>query len=348
MPIERVVLRNPDEAAARLDQRARVLEVLSRIYLAVIGLLLLAAAVVFYVAPSITSGDIEHASPKGLQALEENNVQLDDQYRQTNEDIAGKTNRVKAVLAPFLQNAAGLNIIMPRATAPIYNCCVYPSTNFPTFVQMASKLRETVEKAQPLEQDGLLVSGTLGFGESFGGARSRKDWIDLADKLEALKFPLSADEEEDLKKKEKHAADVSAQISHNVDVIQGVKNGLTNQEVEHLLNDNDVRGLNAKNSTILRLIQTTITRFGTLTIIIFLVSILSGLYRYTVKLVGFYHALADALRLTGGERPSTFYKLATTLTPSIDFGKVPTTPIEQVVQLVDALSRIRKAERGDD
>ena len=52
-------------------------------------------------------------------------------------------------------------------------------------------------------------------------------------------------------------------------------------------------------STVVSLIATNVTRFGTLVIITFLISLSMSLYRYNIRLYAFYMARADALRMKG-------------------------------------------------
>jgi hypothetical protein len=100
---------------------------------------------------------------------------------------------------------------------------------------------------------------------------------------------------------------------------------------------------NTRETQILRLVQTTITRFGTLAVISFLVGILVSLYRYNVKLAAFYLARADLFILLGNEiKPSDVKAFASSFTPQLDFGKTPSTPIEQVVEMVRAVRGLDK------
>lgn len=90
-----------------------------------------------------------------------------------------------------------------------------------------------------------------------------------------------------------------------------------------------------KESLFLRLLQTSITRFGLLAVVGFFVSILVSLYRYNVRLAAYYQARADLLRLM--KYPVTvsdFGLMAAALTPTLEFGKSPQPPIGQLVELV--------------
>lgn len=96
----------------------------------------------------------------------------------------------------------------------------------------------------------------------------------------------------------------------------------------------------AKDAAWLQLIQTNVTRFGTLFIVLFLVAILIPQYRYSIRLAAFYDAKADALLLRSLELgPISFDELAGVLTPSLDFGKAPYGPTKELVELVRQLNR---------
>jgi hypothetical protein len=84
---------------------------------------------------------------------------------------------------------------------------------------------------------------------------------------------------------------------------------------------------------------TQITRFGTLTVILFLVTIFVTMYRYTVRLAAYYDARADALLLTLRSPEARFdleeyMRAVRALTPdAYDFGRLPRSPTQEVVQL---------------
>jgi hypothetical protein len=59
-------------------------------------------------------------------------------------------------------------------------------------------------------------------------------------------------------------------------------------------------------STIISLIATNVTRFETMAIITFLISLSMSLYRYNIRLYAFYMARADALRMKGELGQSQF------------------------------------------
>lgn len=85
-----------------------------------------------------------------------------------------------------------------------------------------------------------------------------------------------------------------------------------------------------------RLLQTSITRFGLLAIVGFFVGILVSLYRYNVRLAGFYLARADFFRMFGERQfsPADALIILQALTPSVEFGKTPASPATQAAELL--------------
>ncbi|MBR0899585.1 hypothetical protein JQ616_31930 [Bradyrhizobium tropiciagri] len=82
------------------------------------------------------------------------------------------------------------------------------------------------------------------------------------------------------------------------------------------------------------IIQTNATRYGALLIVFFLVAILVPQYRYNVRLASYYQSRSDLIVLLNGNIPSTeFAQIVAAITPTIDFGKAPKTPIEQLVEV---------------
>jgi outer membrane murein-binding lipoprotein Lpp len=79
------------------------------------------------------------------------------------------------------------------------------------------------------------------------------------------------------------------------------------------------------------LIATAITRIGVILVIVFLVQILIGLYRYNTRLITFYSSRHDALQLWDG-KPATIEKLQKIMSPNIDFGREPKHPLEDLVR----------------
>ncbi|MDX8348558.1 hypothetical protein SLH49_11220 [Cognatiyoonia sp. IB215446] len=87
-----------------------------------------------------------------------------------------------------------------------------------------------------------------------------------------------------------------------------------------------------------------LTRFGLLLVVIFLVQILVGVYRYSARLSAFYASRADAL-IAGNDRVRDLGAWPDTFTPhDVDFGKQPKTPAQHVKDIVEAYMISRKKD----
>jgi hypothetical protein len=86
------------------------------------------------------------------------------------------------------------------------------------------------------------------------------------------------------------------------------------------------------------LIQTTVTRFGVLSILLVLIGILTSLYRYNMRLASFYTARADLLLMVrDGVSVDQFSVLANALTPQASFGKLGDNPIPSLLSVLGAV-----------
>ncbi|MEO1110112.1 MAG: hypothetical protein AAFX90_19535 [Pseudomonadota bacterium] len=80
------------------------------------------------------------------------------------------------------------------------------------------------------------------------------------------------------------------------------------------------------------LLTSTVTRFGVLAIIIYLVQILIGLYRYNAMVAAHYRSSADLLVLSDNLEHSRMKNLQSILKPDIQYGKAPTSIPEKVAE----------------
>ena len=92
----------------------------------------------------------------------------------------------------------------------------------------------------------------------------------------------------------------------------------------------------------LALVSTSLVRFGGVTVILFLTSILVPIYRHNVRLASFYLARADSLILSRDTRVDDFGQLTNLLTPTISFDKEPRTPFEGVSSFVKDAGKLAK------
>ena len=95
------------------------------------------------------------------------------------------------------------------------------------------------------------------------------------------------------------------------------------------------------------LISTVTTRIGSVLILLFLVQILTSLYRYNIRLAAYYDARADGLEIIGTDSGEIFENIVRALSPeTIDFGKGPTSPAGHAVELAkEVLSLKGKIEK---
>lgn len=94
------------------------------------------------------------------------------------------------------------------------------------------------------------------------------------------------------------------------------------------------------------LIASAVTRLGVVLLILFLVQILVGLYRYNTRLAAFYLGRRDALQIWTGDKEE-LEGLQKLFTPSFDLGKEPKHPIEDIVnQLIEKIPTLRQSARG--
>ena len=73
---------------------------------------------------------------------------------------------------------------------------------------------------------------------------------------------------------------------------------------------------------------------------LFFVGILVNLYRYNIRLAGYYDARADGLELIDlGVDETIFAKLVSSVSPEhYDFGKTPLSPAEHAVELAKTIT----------
>ena len=93
------------------------------------------------------------------------------------------------------------------------------------------------------------------------------------------------------------------------------------------------------------IITSTVTRLGSVLLLIFGVRILVMLYKYNVRLAAFYSAQADALEFVGTDDVDEFSKLVAVLSPDhLDF---EATPGVQIAQIADTIRALRQLDKKD-
>ncbi|MEQ8784196.1 MAG: hypothetical protein RIE06_31400 [Roseibium album] len=109
--------------------------------------------------------------------------------------------------------------------------------------------------------------------------------------------------------------------------------------------DNYLVDSGPKKTDIALLVASGITRFGILVVVIFLVQILVGVYRYSLRLAAFYSARADALT-AGVDRKTGLGDWGVDFMPdTIDFGRHPIAPAQYVVDAINAYFARRDSKK---
>ena len=95
------------------------------------------------------------------------------------------------------------------------------------------------------------------------------------------------------------------------------------------------------------LIASGVTRFGILVVVIFLVQILVGIYRYSLRLAAFYAARGDALIAAGGRQKDLGGWGDDMLPAMIDFGRQPVTPAQYMIDMMRAYLARRNDKKAE-
>jgi hypothetical protein len=77
-------------------------------------------------------------------------------------------------------------------------------------------------------------------------------------------------------------------------------------------------------------------------VILFLISLLTPIYRYNMRLGAFYQARADILLLSRDTHVDNFSEMTSLFTPVYGFDKEPTTPVESIASFVKEAGTIAK------
>lgn len=89
-------------------------------------------------------------------------------------------------------------------------------------------------------------------------------------------------------------------------------------------------------------IQLNLNKFGTVSLLIILIGILVSLYKYNTRLAAFYQARVDALQLQPTQDKVGFVRLASALTPSIDFSKADQT--SSIIKILEHTSALKDGQ----
>ena len=334
----------------RLYTRANSLELYSRGYLVAMGLLLMLAVFVFVFAQQVTDLDLSARVSQQITAFQNSRDRLSNQIQSESADLAIKTQKmddaIEKVLdvanqdyppdrhngdkTQFINGVRGANPVVSLD----FDALVSPSLE-QIGTEMLKKL-SILNNANAIPMAVNIRWMTISFLTDTG---VRPNWEHLGKLFKTESSPLTPDELKDVDSLQKDIAKRDAtldQFDYQIKDLTSQKGTANNLEKLHLVHEE------LESDKKWSLIQTSVTRFGTLAVLMFFIAIISELHRYTLRLAMFYAAQADALNLLhNGGGVDQLEKLSTIFSPRTNFGKQPATPFEQVVDALAAVSKLK-------
>lgn len=320
----------PEELISIFERRSSKLQRAASVFL-VLALIVLAAgvAVVIY-APALTESDVSFRATSYDDRIKASRTKRESESRQFEKaapELADLNKACEAAYHHFFSQ-------WPPITTVPGDDNMFHSLNFdetPAEAEIAQAVRKVVSEPRTSEFKllGIAISiPNCGAPQTF--VRSPSDYAPIIDALLAAKVPIDRDKLNQLATQQSALLDdihFQDRVIGQIDVQKvAAAAGVQAQS------DRPVEG---SQDLIARLVQTSVTRFGLLAIAGFFVGILVSLYRYNVRLAAFYLARADLFRMFP-DRAITVSEataILSSLTPSLEFGKSPQLPLEQIVDL---------------
>lgn len=147
----------------------------------------------------------------------------------------------------------------------------------------------------------------------------------------------------------------SAAISENLEKSDAEKDAL-NDELDRVQAASDllvtsggqVKDTVRKNNDVIFAVTANLTRIGAIIVVIFFAQMFMAIYRYSMRLSGYYNARADAIELVskheiveGSARAEMIIKFVPVLSPEgVDFSR-PKTPVEDLAKLAAVMKDLR-------
>jgi hypothetical protein len=302
--------------------------------------LLIAGVFAVIFAPTITASDIGSTRPT-----------IDERLKQTEDSIQAATSTRQEIADDLDELAKMCSKVMLELFAPWpldggiapddHTFHVIEFTQFPTADQIADGLAAELQNPRRAEMKLLgiqlkiqgcspssvvsLIKSPGEYGSIVGAIRNK---------------PISFDRD-----KFKKLRDLDQKLISELNFKTRVRDQQWTQKIAAAASGSNEAPDNAapvgETNLTIRLIQTSITRFGLLAVIGFFVALLVSLYRYNVRLAAYYMARADFFRIFGDDALTTSETSAimTALTPGIEFGKIPATPAMQILELLKSAKK---------
>lgn len=334
-----------------LDDRSTTLNARAMWVLVLIVLLLVAAAVIFYLAPEITRSDFRTDLVAQQAELGATKQGIASTFQNANNYATRNKSSLDTILSKYgASPMAGLET--PSIGSIFLDLAALTSKGqlqkrFESFPESSSNAEK-----RPVRIDVKIDKFTVAGG--FAEGRVSHMFVDM-DSMRKIADAIRSSDMQDMPSRDLAEFTAAYSMALKVGLVESaLRTDGVKQELFHTgdqANEKAVqqtKGLSGEPLSAF-IIQTTITRFGTVTLVVYLVSILSSLYRYNYRLAAFYTARADALRLAKeGVESIGFDRLMSALTPTFDFGKSPQTPIDQIIALMRELRTEHGSHKGAD
>jgi len=331
---------NLDDAIARFERRSTGLTRWARFFLSLVVLLLGAGAAAVWFAPNITASDIGPTSyEKKMAAIGAARAKGEKMLHDLMNDAARAKCRENILMA--LKNWA-INQSVDTIAIRLEDLEIPTGDSILKVVDPVAKrtwmfgdmlgpdpklpLRLSVPSCRPPSDDALFYFSV-----------PHAKWTEFANAMRGLMLapaPLLANIAEIKQVTERLSQLDKLADQAGLERLQDEVGGLKEQPAAPS---------SGKDDLFVRLLQTSITRFGLLAVVGFFVSILVSLYKYNVRLAAFYMARADVLRLCAPNITiSDFALIATILSPTVEFGKAPQPPLGQLLEMAKTVKEAGK------
>ncbi len=322
---------NISGAIRRFERRSRILQWQAWLFLLLVVILMAFGAYIIFTASSLTARDIGGQDfDKRLESTQAEISKLNEEYTSLVQVIGAERSACGKAYGELFSRWPVDEATKKRHTFGQLN---FPTDHLPDGDEVARLISSEVAKTPGFAQNSFqlnffecdpaifLVGGPETFEEIVRSLAGRGRAFDRSRLVSAQKRSVAVAEQRDF------LNSVSSTIY--AAKVQAAATGSAGAPPTQSSDNSDL---------LLRLIQTSITRFGVLAVIGFLVSILVSLYRYNIRLSAFYIARADIMRLSGENTTvSDFAVLAAALTPHLEFGKTPPPPLAQLSDLIKSV-----------
>ncbi len=352
MAESKVLIPDIDKLIKRFESRADRLRTQANFLLFIVIIMLALGATIFIFAAEITAIDITKTDPAGkkiekiTQIINDNDLKV----KKIEDDLENNIGKLKLEQQKLTENYSDVSASLTKKTNRLIEDNCFSGRTY----QIPKPIIRTIRKPKDhlvrvYGKENAVTAGDLVYNISpkFGtqGCIEKTNSIISSDIVQLEKmFAYLMAREKTLPEKIKIIISKSTKLSGSIETEQKeLRAARATVKIDAAVSGDEGSGAKedkGKAKDWPSLVQTNVTRFGSLLIILFLVNILIAQYRYNIKLATYYEGRADALSLKIEQLTiSEFSDLLKSLTPTLDFGKMPSTPIEQIVELARAVKK---------